>query len=164
VKTLLCCVVLGAACAAVLPLEAQRRPARARAAPVAYQPRLGAHLGYSFDAEAVLLGAQAMFPIAPRVDLYPSFDVYFVDVGSLWALNFDARYRPRTRMGVFYFGGGLNYMRQSALGLSGSDTQLNILGGFESRRAGAAPFGEARLTFGDASNFQIVGGVSFRLR
>lgn len=146
-----------------LPLQAQRRTATRSTA--AYGTRLGPHIGYSFDAEEALLGAQAVFPVAPAFDLYPSFDLYLVSGGSLWALNFDARYRPPMRASVAaYVGGGLNYMRASAGGFSASDTKLNLFGGIESRRMRAAPFGEARLQLGDGSNFQIVGGVHFRLR
>lgn len=130
---------------------------------VANAPRLGAHIGYNFDIEEVLLGAQAAFPIAPAFDLYPSFDFYLVGGGSLWALNLDARYRPPTRFGALYVGGGLNYLRASSGGLGFSDTNLNLFGGFEARRRRAAPYGELRLTIGDGASFQVVGGVSWRI-
>lgn len=147
------------------PLAAQRRPAaRTRPAATAPGPRLGPHIGYNFDIEEVLLGAQAIFPIAPAFDLYPSFDFFLVSGGSLWGLNFDVRYRPPTRYGLLYLGGGLNYLRASSGGFSGSNTNLNILGGVEARRRRAAPYGELRLTVGDGSSFQIVGGVSWRLQ
>jgi hypothetical protein len=159
-------MVAAALALAVGPLEAQRRPAgrpaaRARAATAA--PRIGPHLGYNFDVQDALLGAQAVFPLAPAFDLYPSFDFYLVSSGSLWALNFDVRYRPRTRVGALYFGGGLNYLRQSVSGFGGSNTSLNILGGFEARRRRTAPYAELRLTVGEASSFQMVGGVSWRM-
>jgi hypothetical protein len=160
------CLLLAAALAfAALPLAAQRRPAARRAArPAASNtPRLGPHLGYNFDAEALLLGAQAAFPLAPAFDLYPTFDVYFVDAGSLWALNLDARYRPPTRFGLLYVGAGIQYLRQSVGGLSGSDTKLNLIGGIEGRRRRAAPYFELRLSLGDNSMFQLAGGVSWRL-
>jgi len=44
-------------------------------------PRYGPHIGYNFDAKAVLLGAQLSWPIVPSVDLYPTFDYYFVSGG-----------------------------------------------------------------------------------
>lgn len=145
-------------------LAAQRRPAaRTRPAASAPAPRIGAHIGYNFDVEEVLLGAQAVFQIAPAFDLYPSFDFFLVSAGSLWALNLDVRYRPPTRYGLLYVGGGLNYLRASSNGIGGSNTNLNILGGFEARRRRAAPYAELRLTVGDGSSFQIVGGMSWRL-
>ena len=165
--TVLWCVALTALLAiTTIPLEAQRRPAaRSTASASTYRPRIGGHIGYNLDVEEGLLGAQAAFAIAPRIDLYPSFDIYLVSGGSLWALNLDARYRPRMRNLVAYFGGGLNYVRASAGGLSGSDTNLNLLGGFESNRMrSVAPYLEGRFTLGDGSSFQIVGGLGFKLR
>lgn len=165
-RTLLlrCLLFLTVAAFAATPLLAQRRPAaRTRPAAGAPGPRLGPHLGFNFDAEEVLLGAQAVFPIAPAIDLYPSFDFYLVSGYTLWALNFDVRYRPPTRYGLLYVGGGINYLRASSGGFGGSNTNLNILGGIEARRRRAAPYAELRLTVGDGSSFQIVGGLSWRL-
>lgn len=153
-------VVLGAAFVLVAsPLAAQRRAGRPAARTAGTSPRLGPHFGYNIDFEAALLGAQLSFPIAPRFDLYPTFDVFFVDGGSLWALNLDGRYRPPTRFGLLYVGAGVQYLR----GDGGSDTGLNILGGIEGRRSAMRPYVELRLSLGDEANFQFVGGLSFRL-
>ncbi len=141
--------------------EAQRR-ARRRAIVTQSGPRYGAHLGYNFDADAVLLGAQLSWPIVPTVDLYPSFDYYFVSGGSLWSLNFDIKYRPPTRYQAWYLGGGLNYSHASAGGASGGDTGLNLLTGLEGRRGRARPYVEGKFILGNGSSFQIVGGVSWR--
>ena len=154
-------VILAVLTAVTGSLEAQRRGARSRAAAPA--PRLGAHLGYNFDADAAILGAQASFALAPSFDLYPSFDFYLVDAGSFWGLNLDVRYRPPTRYGLFYVGGGINYSRFSNNGFGGNDTNLNLVGGVEGRRRRATPYGELRLIIGSGSSFQIVGGVSWRL-
>jgi len=65
---------------------AQRRTgSRARAAAVAAveRPSYGVHLGYNFDVDRVLLGAQLTYPITPRLAIYPTFDYYFVSGGSL---------------------------------------------------------------------------------
>jgi hypothetical protein len=133
--------------------DAQRR--RSVAAP---GPRYGPHLGYNFDADALLLGAQVSWPLSPRVDLYPTFDYYFVDPGSLWALNLDLKYRPPTRYGVWYVGGGLNLLHATG----GSDTNLNLLTGLEGRRGRTRPYVEAKFILGDGSSFQLVGGFSLR--
>lgn len=135
--------------------DAQRR-ARRRSV-VTPGPRYGAHLGYNFDADALLLGAQVSWPMSPRIDIYPSFDYYFVDPGSLWALNFDLKYRPPTRYGAWYLGGGLNLLHSN-----GSDTNLNLFTGLEGRRGGTRPYVEARFIVGDGSSFQVVGGFSVR--
>ena len=142
--------------------EGQRRT-RARPVATVAAPHFGGHVGYNFDVNEILLGAQLSYPISPRFDLYPSFDFYFVDNGSLWALNFDVKYRPRTRSGAFYVGGGINYSRISNGGNSGSDTNLNAFAGLEGRRRRVWPYAEARLILGDGSSFQLAGGLSWRL-
>jgi hypothetical protein len=136
--------------------DAQRR-ARRRAV-ASSRPSYGAHIGYNFDADAVLLGAQVSWPMSPQLELYPSFDYYFVSPGSLWALNFDLKYRPPTRYGAWYVGGGLNLLG----GTGGSDTNLNLLTGFEGRRGRTRPYVEARFIVGNGSTFQIAGGLSWR--
>ncbi|MGH7671423.1 MAG: hypothetical protein ACREMC_00880 [Gemmatimonadales bacterium] len=140
--------------------DAQRRARRAAAASAG--PRWGPHIGYNFDAEEMLIGAQVSWGITPQLDLYPTFDYYFVDPGSLWALNFDVKYRPPTRYGAWYVGGGLNYSRRSVSGNSAGDTNLNLLTGLEGRRGRTRPYVEAKFILGDASSFQIVGGFSVR--
>ena len=140
--------------------DAQRRPRRRSVATSG--PSYGPHIGYNFDAEAVLLGAQVSWPISPQIDLYPTFDYYFVSGGSLWSLNFDLKYRPPTRYGAWYVGGGLNYSHTSSGGASGSDTGLNLLTGLEGRRGRTRPYVEGKFILANGSSFQLVGGVSWR--
>jgi len=146
---LLCMVVASTA-------DAQRR-ARRRSVATTSGPRYGPHLGYNFDTEDLLIGAQVSWPISPQIDLYPSFDYYF-GPGTLWALNFDLKFRPPTRSGAWYVGGGLNLLG----GSGGSDTNLNLLTGLEGRRGRTRPFAEARFILGSGSTFQIAGGFSWR--
>jgi hypothetical protein len=146
----------------VLVLAASSADAQRRRRPAAVStgggPQFGPHIGYNFDAEALILGAQLSWPITPQLELYPTFDYYFVDPGSLWALNFDLKYRPPTRFGSWYVGGGLNYLD----GPGGSDTNLNLLTGFEARRGRTRPYVEAKFILGDGSAFQLVGGFNVR--
>ena len=144
---------------AASPADAQRRARRSIASTSG--PSYGAHLGYNFDADALLLGAQLSYPITPDFALYPTFDYYFVNAGSLWALNFDVKYRPPTRYGAWYVGGGLNYLHASAGGASGSDTNLNLLTGLEGRRGRTRPYVEGKFILGNGSAFQLVGGLSW---
>jgi hypothetical protein len=139
--------------------NAQRRRA---AVGTSTTPRFGPHVGYNFDAEALLIGGQLTWPITPSLELYPTFDYYFVDAGSLFSLNFDVKYRPPTRYGAWYVGGGLNYSRFSAGGNSAGDTNLNLLTGLEGRRGRTRPYVEAKFILGDGSAFQLVGGFSWR--
>lgn len=124
--------------------------------------RMGPHAGYNFDADALTLGAQVILPLTRQLDVYPTFDYYFVDPGTLWGINADLRVRPNTRRGALYVGGGLNYLHRSAGGGT-ADTNLNLLGGFEARRRSHTPYIEGRLILGSGSAFQIVGGFDFRL-
>jgi hypothetical protein len=142
------------------PADAQRGRGRGRAAATAPAPRFGPHLGYAFDYDEVLLGAQLSWAITPRVELYPSFDYYFVDPAALWALNADLKLRPPSRSGALYVGGGLNYTRSSARG--SGDTGLNLLTGLEGRRSRTVPYVEAKFVLGDNTTFQLVGGFSVR--
>ena len=139
--------------------EAQRRYRRVSAGTSG--PTYGAHVGYNFDASKALLGAQLSWPIVPALDLYPSFDFYFGS-GSLWALNFDVKYRPPTTYRAWYVGGGLNYTHASSSGVSNSTTNLNLLTGLEARRGRTRPYVEAKLIVGNGSAFQLVGGLSWR--
>ncbi|HEX9610939.1 MAG TPA: hypothetical protein VF978_03555 [Gemmatimonadales bacterium] len=140
--------------------DAQRRARRAAAASAGV--RWGPHIGYNFDVEELLIGAQVSWGLTPQLDLYPTFDYYFVDGVTLWALNFDVKYRPPTRYGAWYVGGGLNLTHASAGGTGNSDTNLNLLTGLEGRRGRTRPYAEARFILGDGSSFQIVGGFSVR--
>lgn len=139
--------------------SAQRRARRSYATP---GPRFGAHVGYNFDVDKPLLGAQLSWPIVPALDLYPSFDYYFVSGGSLWSLNVDVKYRPPTPYRAWYLGGGLNYSHASAGGVGASTTGLNLLTGLEGRRGAVRPYVEAKLIIDNGSSFQIVGGLSWR--
>jgi hypothetical protein len=140
--------------------DAQRR--RRRAIATSSGPAYGAHLGYNFDVDELLLGAQLAWPITPDLAFYPTFDYYFVSPGSLWALNFDLKFRPPTRYGAWYVGGGLNYSHASLNGTGGSDTGLNLLTGLEGRRGRTRPYVEGKFILANGSSFQLVGGVSWR--
>jgi hypothetical protein len=124
--------------------------------------RVGLHAGYNVDVEDALLGVQGTWAITPQVALYPSFDYYLVDPGTLWGLNVDLKWRPPSRRGALYVGGGLNYSRASYAGNGSSDTGLNLLIGLESRRTRSAPYVEAKIILGDGSSLQFVGGFTFR--
>lgn len=150
-------VVLLLLALAASTVDAQRR-ARRRSIASTSGPTYGAHLGYNFDVDDLLVGAQLTWPLAPNLALYPTFDYYFVSPGSLWSLNFDLKYRPPTRYGAWYVGGGLNYSKATG----GSDTGLNLLTGLEGRRGRTRPYVEGRFILSSESSFQIVGGLSWR--
>ncbi len=91
---------------------------------------IGAHVGYNFDVEKALIGAQLLLPIGRRIELYPSFDYYFVNSGSLLGISGDVKFRfPTGGESVFYAGGGVNWLRASAGGNSATDTGWDFLFG-----------------------------------
>ena len=151
-------VVVVAVVLAAARLDGQRRGA------VTLDPaRIGPHLGYNFDAQALALGVQATFPLTYQVELYPTFDYYSVSPASLWALDVDVKIRPRTPRRALYFGGGIDFLHSSNAGASSGDVNFNLIGGWEVRRSPVAPYAEGRLVLGHGSAFQVAGGISFYL-
>ena len=125
---------------------------------------IGPRLGYEFADDEVVLGAQFSIPFARRLELYPSFDYYFIDPGSLWALNADIKYRlPLGRPNWLYLGGGLNFSDLRVAGVGSTHAGLNLLGGVESLRGTVHPFGEGRFIISDDSRFQLQAGLNITL-
>ncbi len=157
-------VVVAVVALSATRLDAQRRGFSAPLDPV----RVGPHMGYNFDADALNLGLQATMPVTTEVELYPTFDYYFVSPAKLWAVNFDVKLRPPTRRGALYVGGGLEYLHSSASNATGGtassgDIDISVIGGWEVRRSPVAPYAEGRLLLGHGSAFQVAGGISFYL-
>jgi len=124
----------------------------------------GPQLGYNFDYEALVIGAQFSAPIGQHLEFYPSFNYFVVDGGSAFALNADLKYRlPMEGANWLYLGGGLNVTRVESGGFDDTNAGLNLILGVESRKGNIHPFGEFRFTAGDGSSVQLVGGLNFTL-
>jgi hypothetical protein len=131
------------------------------AAPAAAQrAHIGGHVGYQFDQDWTVLGGQMTLPLNYNLELYPSVDVYLVDVGSLTGFNGDLKYRfmPGARLQL-YGGGGINVLRSNGA----SDTGWDLFAGLESRRAAVHPYVEGRWLFHTGSTFQVNAGLNFTL-
>jgi hypothetical protein len=138
-------------------LDAQRRGGAVALDP----PRVGPHMGYNFDAQSLDLGLQATLPLTTQVELYPTFDYYFVSPARLWALDVDVKFRPRTPRRAFYFGGGLDYLHSSDAGASSGDMNFSVIGGWEVRRSPVAPYPRGACCWAMAVRFRSrVGSVS----
>ena len=147
--------VIGISLAASVLLAAGSATAQAQ------RSHIGPHAGYNFDVERALIGAQLLLPLSRSVELYPSFDYYFVDSGTLLGFSGDLKFRsPRTPL---YFGGGINILRASAGGGSNSDTGFDLFGGFERRYGWTHPYLEFRGLFHDHSSLQVAFGVNLTL-
>jgi len=119
----------------------------------------GPRLSYQVDLEEFGIGAQLSVPLANHLEIYPSFDYFFVTDG-LWSLNGDLKYRIATEsIDWLYVGGGLNVVSRSG----NSNTGLNMFAGFESLSGRVHPFGEFRFTANDGSTSQASAGLNFTL-
>lgn len=125
---------------------------------------LGPRLSYQFDVEEIGLGAQFSAPIASHLEFYPSFDYFFMNVGSLWNLNADLKWRiPEESIHWLYLGGGLNLARRSNGDTHDTHAGVNLFAGAESLRGRVHPFGEFRFTANDGSAVQLAVGLNFTL-
>jgi len=154
-------IVLVAAIVVTEPAHGQRRRAARRAAARASigGPEIGGHLGYNFDIDRALFGVQVSFPVARRVEFYPSFDYYAGSGGSAWGVNFDFKLRPPARYQFWYGGTGLNVFHAGS-----TSSHLNLFAGFAGRPGPFRPYAEARLILFDGTSFQLAAGLSFPLR
>lgn len=131
------------------------RPAQAQ-----WRSHIGPHVGYNFDFDRALLGAQLLLPVGRQVELYPSFDYYLVDGGSLFGLSGDIKFRFPTGESVFYAGGGVNFLKASN---SSGDTGWDLLFGLESRVGVTHPYIEGRVINHNNSAFQVAAGLNFTI-
>ena len=134
-------------------------------APVAAQrSHIGVHAGYDFDRDKAAFGGQVSLPLSRFVELYPSVDVYLVDVGSLVGFNGDLKFRLNPGAPLqLYVGGGVNVLRASAGGVGATDTGWDLLGGLESRFGYTHPYVEGRALHHDRSAFQLNAGLNITL-
>ncbi|MGH7585926.1 MAG: hypothetical protein ACREMH_06745 [Gemmatimonadales bacterium] len=127
---------------------------------------LGPRVSYHFDAEEFGLGAQFSVPVADHLEFYPSFDYFFVDPGSLWALNADMKYRFAGQgLDWAYAGAGLGLANADPGGSVDGETDagLNLLFGVESLKGWVHPFAEGRFVVADETGFQVSAGINFTL-
>ncbi len=123
----------------------------------AQRSHFGLHGGYNFDFNEALIGAQIHMPLTRSIELYPSFDYYLVDAGTLIGFNGDLEFRtPGTPL---YVGGGVNILHTTG----NSDTGLNLFGGFETRYGRTHPYIEGRGLFHDNTSFQLLFGINITL-
>ena len=130
----------------------------------AQRPHIGGHLLYNFDVEEFGLGVQFSLPVARRLEVYPSFEYYFVDPGSLWQLNGDLKYKLREEHNWFYLGGGVGIARRSVGNFDDTDVGANLFGGWETLIGQKIhPYLEGRLTLADDTRFQLAGGLNITI-
>ena len=144
IRRILTAVALLVCAAGVTRVEAQRS-------------HFGVRGGYNFDMEEGSIGAQLHLPLSSSIELYPSFDYYFVNTGNLVGFSGDLKFR--TPGAPLYFGGGVHVLS----GGGNSDTGFDLLGGFETRYGQTHPFVEARALIHDGSSLQLLFGLNVTL-
>jgi len=144
IRRILTAVALLVCAAGVTRAEAQRS-------------HFGVRGGYNFDFDEGSIGAQLHLPLSSSIELYPSFDYYFVNTGNLLGFSGDLKFR--TPGAPLYFGGGLNVLT----GDGNSDTGFDLFGGFETRYGQTHPFVEARALIHDSSSLQLLFGLNVTL-
>ena len=135
-------------------------------------PRIGIDVGDASDLGGdFFIGADGRIASESLpVIINPAFDYYFVDADgvSLFTLDANALYQFGVDNQAFtpYAGGGLGYVRTSVDAgpfgdVGGSDIGLNLVGGAEFETGNLKPFVQAKVTLGDFTLFNIMGGVLF---
>lgn len=144
IRRILTVVALLACAAGVTQVAAQRS-------------HFGVRGGYNFDFEEGSIGAHLHLPLSSSIELYPSFDYYFVSTGDLLGISGDLKFRSPGA--PLYIGGGVNVLT----GEGSSDTGFDLFGGFETRYGQTHPFVEARALFHDSSSLQLLFGLNITL-
>jgi hypothetical protein len=125
---------------------------------------VGARLGYNFDSEDAILGANLTVPISTRIEFYPSLDLYTPDRGNKIGFNGDVKVLlPASGSYNLYAGGGLGIVNRNVGDVSNTDVGVNLLFGIESRLGRIHPFGEARILLHDETQLVLLAGVNFTL-
>ena len=125
---------------------------------------LGPHIGVNTDFNDFLIGVHGTFPVTRYLELYPSFDIFFPDGGTLLGFNGDFKFLiPNKSSYGFYVGPGLGILYSSFDDEDDADLGLNIFGGIETRRGNVHPYLEGRVLIHDNTSFQLVFGLNFTL-
>ena len=135
------------------------------------RPLIGPHVEFATNDLDLGIGAQFSYPIANRIDLYPTFDYYFPG-NDLTAFSIDGavRYWPKLNMKNpgLYAGAGLNWSHVSFNppgpgSASNSEIGLSLVGGWMFKQVSWLPFGQIRVVIGNADRVEFGGGVNFKL-
>ena len=135
------------------------------------RPLIGPHVEFATNDLDLGIGAQFSYPIANRIDIYPTFDYYFPG-NDLTAFSIDGavRYWPKLNMKNpgLYAGAGLNWSHVSFNppgpgSASNSEIGLSLVGGWMFKQVSWLPFGQIRVVIGNADRVEFGGGVNFKL-
>jgi len=123
--------------------------------------------GWETEREAGAAGFAVRIPVGEVVELIPSVDYFFVDVGDAWQGNIDGSIRIGKRK-LFYLGTGLAILNRKVNNAWNSDLGLNLFAGLAVETPGGR-FGllvEPRFTLRDTDGgnpFYVSVGASYAL-
>jgi hypothetical protein len=128
-------------------------------------PEIGVRVGYDFEDNAVVAGAQAHISVLQAIKFIPSFDAIFGD-DFHWQLNGDVGYD----LNFVYLGGGLAVAGRDFNNDGDPETRVgfNVMGGLDLgaffQPGGLRPFVEVRWSsLGDVAPLRAYLGVNFPL-
>ena len=127
---------------------------------------VGMRIGYNFDFDEVLFGANLTVPMTSIIEFYPSLEIYAPESGNRLGFNGDVKVmlpRSSAMAPQLYGGGGLGIVNVNQGDVSKTDIGVNLLFGIESRIGWMHPYGEAKLLIYDRTQFALIGGVNVTL-
>jgi hypothetical protein len=127
---------------------------------------LGPHFGINFDMEDAFLGLEGRFDVgnvgsSAIIQINPSFSYYFREGDDAFNFSLNVPFefpidgtvaRPFAAPGIAIWHGG-----------SDTDVALNLIGGVLFALDPVEPFVQLRVSIGDGSSAELMGGVLFRL-
>lgn len=133
---------------------------------------LGPHAEFATNDLDFGIGAQLSYPIANRIDIYPTFDYYFAGKNlTVFSIDGAVRYWPKLNMKNpgLYAGAGLNWSHVKVDlpapfdDASDSEIGLSLVGGWMFKQVNFLPHAQIRVVIGDADRVEFGGGVNFKL-
>jgi hypothetical protein len=145
--------------AALLPLTAAR----------AERSTLGPHVGFNFDVDDPFIGFEGRFDVGDIgttaiVQINPSVSYYFTDYIDLLNFSLNVPFEFKVRGSVLrpFVAPGLGIWHRNN-GRSDTDLALNLIGGLLFDVDAVEPFVQLRVSIGDGSTAELMGGLLIQL-
>jgi hypothetical protein len=124
---------------------------------------VGMRIGYNFDFDEVLFGANLTVPMTSHIEFYPSLEIYAPESGNRLGFNGDVKVMLPRRSALgpqLYAGGGLGIVNVNQGDVSKTDIGVNLLFGIESRVGWMHPYAEGKILLYDDTQIALIGGVN----
>ncbi|HKI74552.1 MAG TPA: hypothetical protein VJ998_07910 [Pseudomonadales bacterium] len=120
--------------------------------------------GNYFDIDDPYVGIGYDMPVAPRWSIDPNMEYIFVNTGSLYTFNVDAKYQLNpAAANPMWLGAGVGMIRRTGPFPNSTDSAVNLGWGidFAGYKGGITPFISTKAVFSDNSDFAVSFGVRF---